>query len=492
MRTMKLAQLLAVIPGWKLVQGDINISVKGVAEAAFSLKKGEIFICVKGYSKDGHDFVKEAEKNGAVVLITEKPVKTGKNITIIRVPDTKAAMFALTDMFYSAAKKNLVIIGVTGTKGKTTVSYLIEAILKEKYKEDCAVLGTIGFKIGSKVYKAENTTPSNIAIHRLLAKAADKGIKYVIIESSSHALDQGRLKNIIFDAAVMTNVTRDHFDYHKNFKNYLKAKLVMVVENLKQGGLLAVNMDSKGSAEFIKAGKIKKAKIVRYAVKNKAEIKLLNHKLDIDGMNFELMMQKRVRAFFTSILVGEHNIYNIMAAIAVTSGFVDINSAVKAIKTFTTVKGRLDKVYSGDFNVIVDFAHTPDSLEQILRTLSDLKKNRIITVFGAGGERDRGKRPMMGAAVEKYSDLMIVTSDNPRSEDPDLIIREVMSGVKQKSKAITEVNRGKAIRIAVKNVQKDDIILLAGKGHEEYQIIGGKKIDFNDAKEALRAIKEIR
>jgi UDP-N-acetylmuramoyl-L-alanyl-D-glutamate--2,6-diaminopimelate ligase len=489
---MKLAQLLAVAPGWKLLQGDIDLKVKGVAETASTLKKGEIFICVKGYAKDGHDFAKEAVKRGAVALIVERPVDAGGKTTVIRVPDSKAAMFAITDLFYADAKKKLKIIGVTGTKGKTTVTYLVEAILKEKHKKDCAVLGTIGFKIGRKIYKADNTTPSNITIHRLLAEAADKGIKYAIIESSSHALDQGRLKNISFDAAVMTNVTRDHFDYHGNFRNYLAAKLIIVKENLKKGGLLAVNADSKGAKEFIKAGQSKKAEIIRYAVKNKAEISLLKHKLDIDGMNFELMVQKRVRAFFTSILVGQHNIYNIMAAIAATSRMVDIKSAVMAIKKFTTVKGRLDKIYSNEFNVIVDFAHTPDSLEQILRTLNELKKGRIITVFGAGGERDRGKRPMMGAAVEKYADLMIVTSDNPRSEDPASIITEVMAGVKNKDKALMAVDRGEAIRMAVKAAKKDDIILLAGKGHEEYQIIGDTKFDFNDAKEALKAIKELR
>ncbi len=492
MKPMKLAQLLAVAPGWKLLQGDIDLKVKGVAETASTLKKGEIFICVKGYAKDGHDFAKEAVKRGAVALIVERPVDAGGKTTVIRVPDSKAAMFAITDLFYADAKKKLKIIGVTGTKGKTTVTYLVEAILKEKHKKDCAVLGTIGFKIGRKIYKADNTTPSNITIHRLLAEAADKGIKYAIIESSSHALDQGRLKNISFDAAVMTNVTRDHFDYHGNFRNYLAAKLIIVKENLKKGGLLAVNADSKGAKEFIKAGQSKKAEIIRYAVKNKAEISLLKHKLDIDGMNFELMVQKRVRAFFTSILVGQHNIYNIMAAIAATSRMVDIKSAVMAIKKFTTVKGRLDKIYSNEFNVIVDFAHTPDSLEQILRTLNELKKGRIITVFGAGGERDRGKRPMMGAAVEKYADLMIVTSDNPRSEDPASIITEVMAGVKNKDKALMAVDRGEAIRMAVKAAKKDDIILLAGKGHEEYQIIGDTKFDFNDAKEALKAIKELR
>lgn len=489
---MNLKQLLRILPASKILQGKTDVVIKGVAETASSVKKGEIFICVRGYAKDGHDFAEEAGKNGAAVIIVERPVKAVKKSVVIQVHDSKAAMFAITNMFYADAKKKLKIIGVTGTKGKTTVTYLVEAILKEKYKKDCAVLGTIGFKIGKKVYKAGNTTPSNITIHRLLGEAADKGIKYAIIESSSHALDQGRLKNIRFDAVVMTNVTRDHFDYHKNYRNYLLAKLIIVKENLKKGGLLAVNMDSNGANEFVKEGKIKKAGIVRYAVKNRADISLLKHTLDIDGMNFELLVQKRLRVFFTSILVGRHNIYNIMAAIAATSRMVDIKSAVKAIKKFTTVKGRLDKVYRGDFNVVVDFAHTPDSLEQILRTLNELKKNRIITVFGAGGERDRGKRPMMGAAVEKYSDLMIVTSDNPRSENPDSIISEVMAGVKNKDKARTEADRGRAIRLAVRAAQKDDIILLAGKGHEEYQIIGNTKHNFNDATEALKAIKEIR
>ena len=487
---MALSALLAGMK-YKVLSGDIGIEITGVAESAASLKKGEIFICVKGYSKDGHDFAEQALKNGASALVVEHPVRPEGRAAVMQVKDSKKAMQEITHRFYAEAKKKVKIYGITGTKGKTTVSYITEALLKEKTGKDGAVIGTIGFKIGRRVYPAENTTPSNIKIHRLIAEAAGKGIKHVVIEASSHALDQGRLANIMFDSAAMTNVTRDHFDYHKNYKNYLKAKLRIVTENLKKGGMLAVNTDSKGAAEFIKEGKKKKAKITTYSWKGKTDLSLKFYDIDIKGMDFELADYGKKTVFHSS-LVGEHNIYNVMAALALTRGEVDLKTAAKAVNKFKTVKGRLEKVYSGAFTVLVDFAHTPDSLEKILFALNELKKARIITVFGAGGDRDRGKRPLMAEAANRLSDFVVVTSDNPRTEKPADIIKEVMAGITDKSRAIAIEDRTEAIRFAVKTAKKDDIILLAGKGHEEYQIIGDRKIPFSDKSAALKAIKELR
>ena len=491
MRNIKLGALLSGLKNYKVLSGNMNVQIKGVAESAALLKKGEVFICVKGLSNDGHKYVGQAIKNGAAVIIVEQPVKANKEVTIIQVEDSKKVMQEITHKFYAQAKAKVRIYGITGTKGKTTVSYIVEALLKEKTGRDCAVIGTIGFKIGNKVYKADNTTPSNIKIHRLIAEAVQKGIKHIIIEASSHALDQERLSHIDFDATVMTNITRDHFDYHKNFKNYLNAKLKIVKVNLKQNGRLVVNTDSKGAAEFIKAGKAKKAKIVTYSWKNKTDMKLKFYDIDIKGMDFELEAYGK-KVIFHSSLVGEHNIYNIMAALGLVSGEVDFKTAIKVINKFKTVKGRLEKAYSGKFTVLVDFAHTPDSIEKILQTLNKIKKTRIIILFGAGGDRDKGKRPLMGKIAAALSDVVILTSDNPRTENPDDIIKEIMTGMKDKSNIVVKENRTTAIRYAVKIAKKDDIILLAGKGHEQYQVIGTKKIAFDDKAVALKAIKDLR
>ncbi len=491
MKKQKLKALLRGIKGLTLLSGSMDTYITTVAEGASSAKRGSIFFCVKGVEKDGHDYIPQALAAGVSVLVVQKDVKPAKGVTIVKVDDCREAMFTAVDRFYSADKKKVRITGITGTKGKTTVSYLIEALIKEQTGKDCAVIGTIGFKVGKKVYPADNTTPSNITIHKLIAEAAGRGIKDVIIEASSHALDQGRLKNIKLDAAVMTNVTRDHFDYHKTYENYLAAKLKMVSECLKKGGLLAVNADDKSAADFIREGKKKEANIITYAEKAKADYKLLFFDVDVKGVDFEVEYGGK-KHLFHSGLVGEHNIYNIMAALAVMDKRVSLKSAVKAVKEFKTVKGRLDKAYDGEFTVLVDFAHTPDSLEKILIALNQLKKARIITLFGAGGNRDKGKRPLMGAVAEKLSDVVIVTSDNPRHEKPEAIIKDVMAGIVDKKKAIVIADRGKAIKKAVEIAKEHDIIILAGKGHEEYQIIGDTKYPFNDAKEVKKAIRGLK
>jgi UDP-N-acetylmuramoyl-L-alanyl-D-glutamate--2,6-diaminopimelate ligase len=488
---MRLSSLLEKVKGFKALSVKTDAVITGIADNAADLKKGELFICVKGLTRDGHDFAAQAAKNGASAIIVERPVKYTGKVVVVQVKDSKAAMYAVTDAFYSYAKSAVKIYGITGTKGKTTVTYIVEAMLKQRFKNDCAVIGTIGNKIGKKIYNAENTTPSNIMIHRYIAEAAEKKIKNVIIEASSHALDQGRLKNIVFEAAAMTNVTRDHFDYHKNFKNYLAAKLKIVTENLKKGGVLAVNTDSKGARDFMREGKKKKAKIVTYSWNGSSDFKLLFYDININGMDFELLCGRK-KKIFHSHLVGKHNIYNVMAAAAMLSGIVNIDDAAAAARGFKNVKGRLENVYAGEFTVLVDFAHTPDSLEKILLTLNELRTGRIITLFGAGGERDRGKRPMMGKAAEKLSDIVILTSDNPRSEDPNRIINDVMKGVKDKSKFLIIPDREIAVKKVIAIARRDDIVLLAGKGHEEYQVIGDVKVPFSDSKAALAAIKGLK
>jgi UDP-N-acetylmuramoyl-L-alanyl-D-glutamate--2,6-diaminopimelate ligase len=346
----------------------------------------------------------------------------------------------------------------------------------------------VAYKIGKKIYESKNTTPSNLVLHKLIAEAAEKGIRDVVMEISSHALDQERAKNIGLDTAVVTNVTRDHFDYHKTFENYLKAKL-KIVNALKPGGTLVVNLDDKNAGVFIKrAGK---RKVITCSISKKADIRALKYYFDVKGMDLQLDVMGSALKLETN-LVGEHNAHNIMTAIGAACKTVSLKNIKKAMEGFRGVKGRMQAVYNREFTVIVDFAHTAGSLEETLKALNKVKKARVITVFGAGGNRDKGKRPMMGEVAERLSDVVIVTSDNPRFEKPVEIIKDVLAGFKGRVKTYVEEKRQKAVRLAIKIARRGDIVLLAGKGHETYQDIGGVKYPYDDEHEALRAIKEMR
>jgi UDP-N-acetylmuramyl-tripeptide synthetase len=489
MKKMSLKELLTGIKGYTLASGSANTVITDIAESAAAAKKGSLFFCMKGIERDGHDFITEALRNGVTAIVVEKDVSVKQGVAVIKVKDARQAMYSMVDRFYKDDKKKVKIIAITGTKGKTTVSYLIDALLKAQTGKDNAVVGTIGYRIGKKTYAAGNTTPSNIKVHKLISEAAKAGIKYLIIEASSQALDQGRMMNIAVDAAVLTNITRDHFDYHKNFSNYLKAKMI-ILGNLKAGGRFAINLDTKGAAEMLKAAKKKTKNIITCAMDVKADVRPVKYSLDIKGTDFTLDI-RGIKQEFATVLAGRHNIYNIMNAVAAVAGIVSEKNMAKAIADFKTVEGRMDKAYSGEFDVIVDYAHTPDSMEKILEALNALKKTgRIITVFGAGGNKDRGKRPIMGAIAERLSDKVVVTSDNPRYEEPGKIIADIMAGIKDRKTVIVEPDRKSAIEAAIKEAAKNDIVLIAGKGHERYQEIKGKKHPFEDKKVSLEMIKK--
>jgi len=489
MKTIKLNNILNVIKKYKIINYK-NILINGIAESSNDVQKGNIFICIKGSSYDGHNFINEAIKKGAAAVIALKEVKVPGNIPLIIVKDTKETLFKITDYYYSDVKKNIKIYGITGTKGKTTVSYMIGDIIKKGIKKDVTIIGTIAYKIGNKIYESKNTTPSNLTIHKLIAESARKNIKNIIMEVSSHALDQERIKNINFDVAIITNVTRDHFDYHHDYKNYLKAKL-KIVNNLKKGGTLVVNIDDKSSQYFIEKAKSKKAKIVTYSINKDSDIKIFKSDINIKRMLAQIKIKNKIYNI-KSKLIGEHNLHNIMASIGASYNFINMKKIINVLNKFKGVKGRMEVIYNKDFLVIVDYAHNADSLKETLITLNKIKKGKIITLFGAGGNRDKGKRPIMGAVAERFSDVLIVTSDNPRFEEPMEIIKDILIGTKGNVKIFAIKNRRQAIYKAIKIAEKKDIVLLAGKGHEVYQEIKGKKYPFEDGKIALRAIKELK
>jgi len=487
-KKIRLKKLLSVIGRYKVLRGKTDVEVSGIEESSLDVKKGSVFIAVKGFSADGHDYAADAVKRGAAAVVVQKKMSVPGNAAVILVHDSKEALLKLTDLIYRDVKKKIKVIGITGTKGKTTVSYLIAAILKQKFKMDMAIVGTIAYRIGKKEHHSNNTTPSNLTLHKLMAEAVNSGIKYFILEISSHALAQGRAENITLDTAVVTNVTRDHFDFHKTFSNYLRAKL-KIVDLVGQKGTVVVNADDPSSKKFVKKAQKRRLKTVKYSLNRHTEINVDSYKMDISHMKFLLNIKGKPLNMQSS-LIGSHNIYNIMAAAGATFRTAGLANIKKAIGNFKKVEGRLEKIYNNKFIVIVDYAHTTDSLEKTLQVLNKLKQRQIITVFGAGGDRDKGKRPMMGKVVEKLSDKYIITSDNPRFEDPEAIIRDVLKGIKNKDGAIVEVDRARAIARAIKMASAGDIIFLAGKGHETYQAIKGKNVPFSDKEIALKEIKK--
>lgn len=486
MKQTRLSGLLKAAGGYTALKGSADVLIKSIEETSSDVKPGAMFVCVKGLSADGHDFAQDAVNRGATAVLAEKEIKLSGGAVIAQVKDTKEVLYRITDHCYGAAKKKARVIGVTGTKGKTTVTYMIAAALEAAVKKPVSVIGTVAYKIGKKVYGSKNTTPSNLVLHKLIEESVKKGAKDIVMEVSSHALDQGRIRNIMLDTVVMTNVTRDHFDYHKTFENYLAAKL-KIMDNLKHGGTLVVNLDDKSAVKFIKAAR---GKTVTYSMGKKAVISAEKYSAGVKGMNIKLKVFGR-RIEMKSPLIGEHNIHNLMAAIG-AAGPGRAKKAVAALSKFNGVKGRMQAVYNKEFTVIVDFAHTAGSLEETLKALEKIKRGRLITVFGAGGNRDKGKRPMMGAAAENFSDIVIVTSDNPRFEEPMEIIKDVLAGMKGEVKTIVEPDRKKAVRKAVNLARRNDIVLLAGKGHETYQEIKGKKYPYDDEHAAFEAIKELK
>ncbi len=486
-KAIKLSKLLRDMKNAEIPKGAEGISARGIEDSSRRVKKGYVFVCVKGFKTDGHKFAADAVRKGASAVIAGKNINIAGKTPVIRVKNTKEALLKMAAVFYEKERKKVDVYGVTGTNGKTTVAHLISEILWAKTGKKAAIMGTVGHRVGKRYYRAETTTPSNVFINRIIEETARKNIKDAVMEISSHALDQERAGNVILKSAVITNITRDHLDYHKTLAGYIEAK-IKIIDRIEKGGTLAVNLDAAGSSRIFKKAAGKKIRIVTFSFKKKADIRLVSADESADGLDFVLEIKGR-KVRFTSSLIGRHNIYNIMAAVGATMEEAGINTIRKAVRSFSTVKGRLERVYKGKTNIFVDYAHTPDSLENVLRALNRVKKGRVIAVFGAAGNRDKGKRPMMGTIAEKLSDMPILTSDNPRDENPALIIRDVLAGARVKEKFTVFEEREKAIRAAVRVAGPDDIVLIAGKGHEDYQEVKGVKHPFDDTKEAIRAAK---
>jgi UDP-N-acetylmuramoyl-L-alanyl-D-glutamate--2,6-diaminopimelate ligase len=463
-----------------------DVSLKGICIDSRAVKKGDLFIAIEGENRDGHDFIEEALDLGAVALIVNKEVVVSRNVAKVIVSDTQKALAEISALFYDLPSEKLSVVGITGTNGKTTISYLIESLLAYSGRP-AALMGTIEYKIGKKSYPAVNTTPQVNIVERLLDEAVHQGDKYAIMEVSSHALAQGRVDKVRFSHAIFTNLTQEHLDYHKTMADYFACKSRLFVE-LSENTRAIINSDDSYGKELI--GKTK-AQVLSYGLEASADLRACNVRLDSQGItcsiecaegNFEI----------ESPLIGMHNVYNILAAV----GFcllegLDIPAIQSGLKAFRGVRGRLECIECGQpFSIFVDYAHTENALTVVLQSLRNIKKEdgKIIVVFGCGGDRDKSKRPKMGEVAVELADFAIVTSDNPRSEKPEFIAQDIVSCISnRKNNYLVELDRYKAIQKAIEHAKPGDIVLIAGKGHESSQVFAKETISFSDQK----AIREI-
>jgi UDP-N-acetylmuramoyl-L-alanyl-D-glutamate--2,6-diaminopimelate ligase len=495
-----LMQLLAVLRGQVEIleqRGDASLPVHAITDDSRAVTAGSLFVAVKGERVDGHRFVEQAIKAGAVAVVAQAAVASGP-LPFVQVADSRKALGLLGSRFHGDPSARLKMIGVTGTNGKTTTTYLCKSLL-EGIGRRVGLIGTVGYQIGQETLPASHTTPGALDLQALLMKMVEGGLTDAVMEVSSHALALDRTAGCEYDVAVFTNLTQDHLDFHHTMDEYFEAKLRLftgLAGGQKAGKRAIVNLDDPRGGAIRAACPVP---VWGYAIKNQADLKAERVRLSLAGTAFTAATP--AGSFVVeSRLVGEHNVYNLLGAIGVAlhSGATS-DQVCEAASQITNVPGRFERVSSGqDFTVVVDYAHTEDALLRLLTAAQMLKTGRIITVFGCGGDRDRGKRPKMGRAAVEYSDVVILTSDNPRTEDPLAILHEVEIGVREALERRNHVqyhmvpDRREAIGAAIHEARRDDMVLIAGKGHEDYQIIGTRKFHFDDREVAREAIQQLQ
>lgn len=486
---MRLQKLLANLHDFT-EKGNANPFVTSLEMDSREVEKGSLFFCIEGSTYDGHLFASDAVAKGAVAVIVEKDVKISG--PVIKVKNTRRAMAVLADAFYGHPTHQLHLIGVTGTNGKTSISHIIEEIFKEA-GEKTGLIGTMYTKIGDKTIETKNTTPESVMLQKYFYQMKKEKVKTVVMEVSSHAIDIGRVHGCDFNIAVFSNLTQDHLDYHQTINEYRRVKglLFASLGNRFDGDkpkFAVLNNDDPASEEY---GRSTSATIITYGIQQEADVMASNIRMTASGTEFDLITPFGSYGVKMK-LIGLFSVYNVLAAIATSIiSRISITTIISAVEKIKGVPGRFEIVNKGqNFSVIVDYAHTPDSLENVLKTVKQFSKGKIFVVIGCGGDRDRSKRPIMASIATKLADVPIFTSDNPRSEDPFHILKEMEAGVEGNS-YISIADREKAIYYAISNAADNDIIVIAGKGHETYQIIGNKIYTFDDRLVAARAIKEL-
>ncbi|MDD5137246.1 MAG: UDP-N-acetylmuramoyl-L-alanyl-D-glutamate--2,6-diaminopimelate ligase [Candidatus Omnitrophica bacterium] len=470
----------------KAVVGRLDdVDIDAIVSDSRRVRKGSLFVALRGPNQDGHDFIDEAVRRQAVAVVLQDRSRIpspAPQVPCVLVEDSLNTLVILAKNFFGDPCRNLKLVGITGTNGKTTVSYLIKSIL-EAAARPCGLIGTIGYQVRDKNVHLGNTTPGPLELQRIFQEMKEAGDVYAAMEVSSHALHQGRVAGLSFCAGVFTNLTQDHLDYHKDLEDYFQAKGKLFSESLSADGWSLINADDTYGARLAAA---RRGRVIRYGFTQGLDVRATDYRLTAQGTRFSVSCSAGALDLETK-LIGKHNIYNILAAICLgISQDVGLEDIRRGIEAVTQVPGRLERLTSPrGFHVFVDYAHTDDALKNVLESLRAIAHNgRIITVFGCGGDRDRTKRPKMGRVASSLSDFCVVTSDNPRSEDPQAIIRDILEGM-ERDNYLVEPDRLEAIRHAMGMAKTGDLVLVAGKGHETYQITGDKVVPFDD-REAVR------
>ena len=493
---MTWAELHGALRGRGLINADDALraeaavgAVSGLAYDSRAVKSGDVFVALKGLHADGTAFAREAIDRGAVAIVSETPAPDGVHVPWAIVADARLALALLATTFYRDPSREMRVVGITGTNGKTTTAYLVAGIF-EAAGIRCGVLGTVAYKIGDELREATRTTPEAPDVQALLREMVDRGCGACAMEVSSHALALRRVDGMSFAAAVFTNLTRDHLDFHAGMEDYFRAKR-RLFEMLPRNAPSILNVDDPRCGSLMEAG----GRPLTYGMQRPADVKPGPVSFSLDGLQFDVATP-RDTLHVRSKLIGKPNVYNILAAVA-TATALDVSSDAieKGLQALDAVPGRFQTVSgpNDDVTVVVDYAHTDDALRNLLETARPLAHGRLITVFGCGGDRDRTKRPLMGAVAGRLSDVIVITSDNPRSEDPARIIEEIRRGItpdtrRERQSLLTIVDRRQAIARAVDIARAGDVVLVAGKGHEKYQVIGDRTLAFDDVAVAREAL----
>ncbi len=474
----------------KTVQGSIDREITGIRYDSRRVVPGDLFVAVKGLVSDGHAFIEQAVEKGAVAVVGEQPGISHRATGIV-VPNSRAALAQLAATYYGFPSRKLRMLGVTGTNGKSTTTFLIRHLL-ERANQSTGLIGTVQYEVGERRLPATRTTPESLDLQELLSQCVEAGCRNVVMEVASQALSMGRVEEIEFDVGVFTNLTQDHLDFHGSMKNYFDAKATLfdrMRQNRAKEAKAVINIDDPYGQQLI-ARYGRELAIVTYGMGARAEFRASDFNVEMNGTSYRL--DTKERSYLVRLpLIGRFNIYNSLAALAAAHAVgLDIRSAVLALAKAPQVPGRLEAVPAKrKFQVFVDYAHTDDALLNVVKTCRDLNPARVILVFGCGGDRDKAKRPLMGAVADQYADYSIITSDNPRKEEPEAIIREIESGFKRKNYEKI-VDRKEAIWRAISMAQARDIVLIAGKGHEKYQEFSDHTVPFDDVELASRALGE--
>ncbi len=480
---MKIEEILKGLT-YTVLSGDKSIEINNPQYDSRKIKCGDMFFAIGGFNVDGHNFISKAIENGAKTVVVEKDVTLVEGITFIKVENGRRALAIAASNFYNNPSKKMKIIGITGTNGKTTSAFMLKGILEAKgYK--VGLIGTIANYIGNKEIHTEKTTPESLELQQLFKDMVDSDIDYCVMEVSSHSLDLDRVYGIEFSQGIFTNLTQDHLDFHKTFENYFnaKSKLFKICKHS------VVNVDDSYGIKLLE--KIN-SRVTTYSIEKESDLKGTDINLESTGIIFNLKGNEKTYKVQLPI-PGRYNVYNALGCIgAALDEGIDMDTIIESLSK-VTVPGRCENLTLGmnlGFQVIRDYSHTPDSLKNILENLRELTKGKLICIFGCGGDRDRTKRPIMGEIGTELSDIAIITSDNPRSEDPYMILEDIKAGVEKSNYKLIE-NRREAIKTALLLGEKDDIIVIAGKGHETYQILKNETIHFDEKEVVLELIEEL-